>query len=274
VRKKTRLALALVLFGVTTLGGSRVRAQEVPSDPGLDQGITAALESGAASLADVEVYSQTLHGDARDGGGDLAGAELYEAGALVIDVDAINAAAKAAALARAQAELSARCDMNAPAGTLRDGAEAIGLGRICRESVAKAPTPKAAEALIFLFENLGVPYSAEQRQTPGFFDCSSYIMSAYRVAGVPVVQFGGILPSSHSIAPHSGYNSYPWLETVSAKNARPGDIFAWVPPDRVGHVAVKLWGGYMVHTARTGDVSHIRSDQAYGPPAVIRRVKP
>lgn len=271
---RSRLFAVLVLIGAVLTGGVSVRAQEIPIDTSVDQSTAVALETGAASLADVEVYSQTLHGDARDGGGDLAGAELYEAGALAINVDEINAAARADALARAQAEISQRCSMNAPGGTLRDGAEAVGLARICRESVARAATPQAAEAMIYLFSNLGVPYSAERRQTAGFFDCSSYVMSGYLYAGVPVVQQGGILPSSHSIAPHSGFSSYPWLETVSEKNALPGDIYAWSPPDHTGHVAVKLWGGFMIQTARTGDVSHIRSDKAYGEPTVIRRVKP
>jgi cell wall-associated NlpC family hydrolase len=192
---------------------------------------------------------------------------------LLIDVEALNAAAKAAALAKAKAQLSALCAVNAPAGTLRGGSAGFGAQRICEESVTRAPTPQAAGAIVFMFHNLGTPYTVTQRQTPGFFDCSSYIMSAYQAAGVPVAQ-RGILPSSHSIAPHSGFGSYSWLKTVTAKKALPGDIYAWVPPAHTGHVALKLWGGFMIHTARTGDVAHIQAEAAYDPPAVIRRVVP
>jgi cell wall-associated NlpC family hydrolase len=266
------MIVAAIAVGVPS---SRALAQEVPPiDSGtIDASTQAALDAGDASLADVEIYTGELHSDARDGEAELDGAKLMAAGALEVDPAAIQAAAKAAAIAQARAEAQAKCAMSAPPGTLRGGSERYGLSRICQESIAQAATPQAANAMLFMFANLGVPYSAPLRQVPGFFDCSSYAMSAYQAAGVRVSQ-NGIMPSTHSIAPHSGFSSYGWLKTVTAKNARPGDMFLWVPPERTGHVAVKLWGGFMIHTAHTGDVSHIQADSAYSPPAVIRRVIP
>lgn len=275
-RRLSRSALAAIVVGMAVgVPSSRAMAQEAPPiDIGtIDASTQAALDAGDASLADVEIYTGELNSDARDGESELDGAKLMAAGALEVDPAAIQAAAKAAALAQAKAEAQAKCAMSAPPGTLRGGSEKFGLSRICQESIAQAATPQAASALLFMFANLGVPYSGPLRQTPGFFDCSSYAMSAYQAAGVSVSQ-KGILPSSHSIAPHSGFSTYSWLQTVTSKNARPGDMFVWVPPERTGHVAVKLWGGFMIQTSRTGDVSHIQADDVYGPPAVIRRVIP
>jgi cell wall-associated NlpC family hydrolase len=253
----------------------QVVAQEMPVDPGggISAGTHEALDAGAASLADLEIYTGELHSDARDGDFELDGAQLFAAGALEIDPAAIQEAARVAALAKAQAQAKAQCSMRAPAGTLRGGSERIGLTQLCMDSVADAATPQAAQALLFMFANLGTPYSLERRQSPGFFDCSSYAMSAYASAGVAVMQ-RGFAPSTHSIAPHSGFGSYSWLKTVSVKDARPGDLFLWVPPERTGHVAVKLARGFIIQTSRTGDVSHIDRENIYGPPAVIRRVIP
>ena len=122
--------------------------------------------------------------------------------------------------------------------------------------------------------NLGVPYSQTQRMTKGWYDCSSYVMQGFEAAGVNVLQANRHAPTTHSIAPHSGWGSYPWLVTVKPGDVKPGDLLLWVPPERTGHVALQLADGLMVHTARTGDVSHVASDSYIGRAHLVRRVVP
>lgn len=156
------------------------------------------------------------------------------------------------------------CPTAAPANTLREGAATIGVAELCARSVAQAPTPEAAGAIKVMLAQLGTPYSQPLRMTEGHSDCSSYISRAYEAAGAPMVSRGGggWAPTTWVML------DAPWTTRIPYSEARPGDLL--FPSD--GHVALLLSDGYMVHTNRTGDVSHVK--RAYGSPWATLRVDP
>jgi cell wall-associated NlpC family hydrolase len=265
----------------------------VPIDPGASMN----LVNSAFSLADVDTLTGTFLGDVTAGvDGYATASQLLEANAMAFDVQAASEMARADLEARKQAEeqriaAEARakaastqtevgpdgCPTAVPPRTLRAGAEQVGAYELCIASVASAPTAAAAKAIKFTFVNLGVPYSRTDRMGENAFDCSSYVMRAYESAGVAVIS-NGWAPTTHTLAPYAGYSSYPWLTTVSYDDALPGDLLLRPPSasrsDGGGHVAMLLAQGFMVHTAATGDVSHVT--QAYSASELfnVRRVIP
>lgn len=297
--KKT-VAIALCSAFVLVMS-SPAHADELnPFAPGtvIDAGSAAAFAESTYSLSDVDVFSGTMLGDA--GGLQLSDisaiSQLSDTNALAFDAEAVSEqvrrdveerrqveekritdAARAQA-ARAQTQVGPEgCPTSVPPRTLRDGADGIGAFELCISSVASAATPQAAEAVKFVFVNLGVPYSRTDRMGDGYFDCSSYVMRAYAAAGVPTLQ-DGWAPSTHTIAPYPGHASYPWLETVAYSDAQPGDLLLRPSSpsrgDGGGHVAMLIASGFMIHTAATGDVSHVA--RAYGDSELynVRRVVP
>jgi cell wall-associated NlpC family hydrolase len=266
-----------------------------------DLSVDAFIHSGQ-SLETVDVLSGTLLTDA--GGGIGGGAEANSVALNTIDpgVDLALAGAraelerrKAEEKRRAEETLRARaqvaadaganaaaqavigpdgCPIAVPPNTMRGGSAAIGVTELCARSVAQAPTPTAAKAIIYAFANLGVPYSRPNRMTAGNFDCSSYVSKAYEAAGVNAIS-GGWAPTTRELAPYPGYSSVPWLTTVAWENRRPGDLVI-TPPSRDdggGHVMMILADGYMIHTARTGDVSHVTVEYPKAKILATRRAK-
>lgn len=164
------------------------------------------------------------------------------------------------------------CPTAVPANTLRNGAASVGAHELCARSVAQAATPAAANAIKFMFQNLGAPYSGPNRMTKGWFDCSSYVSSAYEAAGVDAIQ-NGWAPTTRELAPYPGYRGVSWLHTVSWEARRPGDL-AVTPPTRSdggGHVMMVLADGFMIHTGATGDVSNVTTLYPQHKIMVIRR---
>lgn len=149
---------------------------------------------------------------------------------------------------------------------LRDGSSSIGMRALCAASVAAAPTPEAARAIIFAFKNLGVIYDQQLRNGRSF-DCSSYVSRAYASAGVSMSS-GNNFYSTHTLLAHSGYTRPEWIVPVPVYEARPGDLI--FPYE--GHVAMLLANGYMIHTDSTGDVSKV--ERAYASSLQINRVVP
>lgn len=143
---------------------------------------------------------------------------------------------------------SAGCPTTAPAGTLRDGAAAMGITRICSESAAQAPSPAAARAIKYALRNLGAPYSQAMRMNNGYYDCSSFVMRAYQAAGSPVIA-SGWAPNTYAIENAS------FAQRISFADRKPGDLYYPFP----GHIAMVLAGGLKVHTNRPGDVSHVNA---------------
>jgi cell wall-associated NlpC family hydrolase len=155
------------------------------------------------------------------------------------------------ALAEGQGEVGAEgCSTTSAANTLRDGAESVGIYEICRRSVEAARTPEAARAIINALSPafLGKPYSQPRRNSSGYYDCSSYVTRAYTVGGLTLAPPGQNAPTTFTIHPAR------WARQVPLSQALPGDL---VLPSE-GHVGMVLADGWMVHTNRTGDISHVR----------------
>jgi hypothetical protein len=165
------------------------------------------------------------------------------------------------------------CAISVPAGTMRDGSVDLDVHDLCVRSVERAPTEEAKAAIRFMFKNLGVPYSATLRQKPGHFDCSSYVMSAYRAAKIETFQ-NGVAPSSYALGPAPRWASFPWLKDVPARAALPGDILVRIPPDG-HHVMLLLDGKWIIHTGGPeGDPSHVSALPRDFNTLKIRRVVP
>lgn len=139
------------------------------------------------------------------------------------------------------------CPTSAPSNTLRGGSATIGIADLCAHSVAQAPTAEAAVAIKFQLNNLGVPYSQPNRMKDGYFDCSSLAMRSYASSGLGVL-VSGWAPNTAAI------RASKWAERISLEQTVPGDLVYPTP----GHVVTKLADGFMVHTSRPGDVSHVQ----------------
>ncbi|MDQ1486456.1 MAG: peptidoglycan DL-endopeptidase CwlO [Actinomycetota bacterium] len=148
------------------------------------------------------------------------------------------------------------------ADTLRGGSATVGLAKLCADSVAAAPTPEAALAIKWALASLGLPYSQELRNDPGWADCSSFVSRAYTAAGVPLAPPGVNAPTTDSMRVES------WAVMEPATALLPGDLIEPEP----GHVVMALADGYMVHTNATGDVAHV--SVMYTDPWLVLRVDP
>ena len=175
---------------------------------------------------------------------------LLGAGALAFDPSSLESSAQAQqsqAEAAAQAQLAARyagCPTSAPAGTLRGGAD---IETLCKHSVDEARSSAAARAIKAALNNLGVPYSQPLRNSPGYFDCSSFVTRMYTISGTPLINGSTNAPTTFTI-----YNA-PWARREPISQARPGDLVEpW--PD---HVVMLLADGYVVQASQPGDVTNV-----------------
>lgn len=262
-----------------------------------DASSVAVLLDSSVSLADLDATTGMFLGDITAIGEQHAAvSQLFDSSALAFDAELMNEAARAEAdnrrrieeqrlvaeararAARAQTEISPDgCPTAVPPRTLRDGSDDVGAYELCVASVATAATPEAAEAVKYVFQNLGIPYSRTDRMGANAFDCSSFVMRAYDAAGVDVLSKNWA-PTTHTLAPYPGYSSYPWLETVDYDEAQPGDLLlrpqSRSRSDGGGHVAMLLADGFMAHTAAVGDVSHIAEAYEEDELFNVRRVSP
>lgn len=251
-------------------------------------GGSAGLIDMGGDLGSVDLLTGALHNDsvrAMAGDDPLSVLDMMAADQLALDAQRIAERARVEA-ERRKAEAEARrrnaaapggtqvevgpdgCPTSAPANTLRNGSAAVGIAEICARSVAQAASPNAARAVKEALAQLGRPYSQPLRNNAGYFDCSSFITRAYQNTGTPLAPPGQNAPTTHSLLPRAGFSRKAWAVPIDASQARPGDI---VFPHE-GHVAMVLADGWVVHTNRTGDVSHVRS--SYSSPLAFRRVDP
>ena len=102
----------------------------------------------------------------------------------------------------------------------------------------KAPSSRAGIAVQAALSQLGVPYQFA-RSTPGVaFDCSGLTLYAWGKAGVSL--------------PHYSRAQYQMGPRIPLQAIQPGDlIFSRTP---IGHVAIYIGNGKMVHAPRRGDV--------------------
>lgn len=141
------------------------------------------------------------------------------------------------------------CPTSAPANTLRKAAASMSIATICANAVAGARSPEAAAAIKYALSHVGLPYSQPKRNQDGYYDCSSFVSRAYQSAGVNIAPPGRNAPTTKTFAAAS------WAPRLSADELKPGD---WFEPHN-GHIVMVLADGLMVHTNRTGDVSHVTS---------------
>ena len=156
------------------------------------------------------------------------------------------------------------CPLSSPPGTLSPTAEIIGIYQLCVDSVLSAPSKEAAGAIKYALAQLGAPYTKVARMQNGMFDCSSLVMRSYEAAGALTVSRGGLgwAPTTWVI------RQAPWAITVSALDARPGDLLFPSP----GHVSMLLAHGQMVHTSTLSKPARVQD--AYRTIHVIRRIIP
>ena len=105
----------------------------------------------------------------------------------------------------------------------------------------KAPSSRAGMAVQAALSQLGVPYQFA-RSSPGVaFDCSGLTLYAWGQAGVSL--------------PHYSRAQFQMGPRVPIQAIQPGDlIFSRTP---IGHVAIYIGNGQMVHAPRRGDVVRV-----------------
>lgn len=174
------------------------------------------------------------------------------------------------------------CPKQVPDGTLRGGAEQRDVHQLCAESVAQAPTPQAALAIMYAFRALGAPYACNGvgRSAPFRYDCSSLVARAYAEgAGLSTAE-PGWAPSTRDMVPWDGVELAPWAQRIDTDQIAPGDLLLYdTGAATTRHVVLKLADGYMLHTNRCGDVAHVTRSWGTDPDGgreflVARRVDP
>ena len=159
------------------------------------------------------------------------------------------------------------CPKQVPEGTLRGGAEAIPVRRLCTAAVEKAATPQAALALRYAFAALGAPYACDGvgRLLPYRFDCSSLVARAYAEGAGLDTAGEGWAPSTRDMVPWDGVALGEPYRPIPVGQMHPGDLVLFDTcmsgscPYR--HVVMYLGevGGqeWMLHTNACGDVAKV-----------------
>jgi len=88
---------------------------------------------------------------------------------------------------------------------------------------------------------LGVPYRFAAESPGVAFDCSGLTKYAWGQAGVSL--------------PHQSGAQYGSIAHITQSEIQPGDLIFYKSP--IGHVAIYIGGGSMIHAPRTGDVVKI-----------------
>lgn len=104
-----------------------------------------------------------------------------------------------------------------------------------------APSSTAGIATSAAQGQLGVPYKFAASSPGVAFDCSGLTKYAWGKAGVYL--------------PHQSAAQYASTPHVPKDQAQPGDLIFYYSP--IGHVALYLGGGMMIHAPATGDVVKI-----------------
>jgi cell wall-associated NlpC family hydrolase len=151
-------------------------------------------------------------------------------------------AAAAAARARQQAAVPARAT-----GGQRTLTAARSSGRVAAPSGPRAganvpaPSPGASGAVAAAMSQLGVGYRYATAIPGVAFDCSGLTAWAWGQAGVAL--------------PHQSRQQFASLPHVGQGDAQPGDLLFFYNP--IGHVAMYIGNGQMVHATHPGDVVRV-----------------
>jgi len=194
----------------------------------------------------LSVELQTKYADAKARLGDLIEQERARR-------EAAAAAAAQAAWQRAADAAANRRNTNNGGGAAAGDAGGAAPSRGGGASNRPAPTPSApapnipapssmsGSAIAAAQSQLGVAYKFAA-STPGVaFDCSGLTKYAWAQAGVSL--------------PHQSSQQYAVTPHVPKDQAQPGDLIFYYSP--IGHVAMYLGGGMLIHAPATGDVVKI-----------------
>ncbi len=114
-----------------------------------------------------------------------------------------------------------------------------------RRSGGGSPAPpvssRAGIAVNAAMSQLGVPYRFAAESPGVAFDCSGLTKFAWGQAGVYL--------------PHQSGAQYGSIPHISQSEIQPGDLIFYKSP--IGHVAMYIGGGSLIHAPRTGDVVKI-----------------
>jgi len=120
---------------------------------------------------------------------------------------------------------------------------------LCVKSVTQSRSLYAMKAIVYVFNQLGVIYNQNTRNSTTF-DCSSYVSTAYRYAGVPLGS-NSSSPTTPAFMPPTKYGFLVEIEHVSEK--KPGDLFL---PSK-GHIVMVLANNKIASAPRDGGVTWI-----------------
>ena len=127
-----------------------------------------------------------------------------------------------------------------------------------REQTQNVLSSGATSLTAFATQFVGNRYKWGGTSLTNGVDCSGFVMAVY-------AQYGISLP--HSSSAQSGYG-----KTVSASEAQPGDLFFYGRGGkRIGHVAIYLGNGMIVHAANSRD-GIIVSSAYYQTPVTVKRI--
>lgn len=148
--------------------------------------------------------------------------------------------------------------------------------KLVSNSIKESASDAAAAALLWASSNLGVPYSQENRQKRGFFDCSSFVSSAFESAGVPMRQDVMLYDTTDLLRGFQRDDAS--MVSVSMQDAKPGDLILYERPPVAGaqpvmHVVILLANGYIMHAPNTGSVTRIEKLNPAAVPVAVKRIK-
>ena len=100
---------------------------------------------------------------------------------------------------------------------------------------------RGGKVVAFAYDQLGKPY-AFGADGPGSYDCSGLVMAAYASVGVSL--------------PHNAAMQYHAISHISRSSLQPGDLVFY---RNLGHVAIYIGGGRVIHAPQAGENVKIAS---------------
>lgn len=88
-------------------------------------------------------------------------------------------------------------------------------------TVIAVENKKVRDAMQYVFDAMGKPYSQEKRMQEGYYDCSSLVWRAYKAAGVGIGGSTTYAPTAANLAKNLIENGH---EVKKAEDLKPGDL--------------------------------------------------
>lgn len=152
------------------------------------------------------------------------------------------------------------CPKTAPAGSLTDGSESIGVKKLCEQSVKQARTPAAAAAIVWAFNHLGEPYNTGgvpiDVENFGSFNCATFVAKAFF--------WGARIPGFAELPWTPAYASPPSFVKSVGRQHKSGDInIMWRSGTmadsggQAGHAQLFIADGWIIQSGGTGSKTNI-----------------